>query len=128
MWKAGIISEMMDSTLLKSFVGSLIYNKNNKGPKAEPCWTPRWKVLVSDRKPEIQINCFLCVRKKRNNLFPRLLIPYSDTCVRSISWSSVSDEFCRSTKKNHRHKAHYHGHSWLFRWQLLMHVQLNDWL
>ena len=37
MRKAGVISEMMDSTLLKSFVGSLIYNKNNKGPKAEPC-------------------------------------------------------------------------------------------
>ena len=57
--------------LAKSFV----YNKNNKGPRTEPCGTPHNTVRTLELTPFTTVNCFLSVRYDLKNSKASPLMP-----------------------------------------------------
>ena len=47
---------------------SLMYIKNNNGPRTEPCGTQEVIFLISDDSPFIKTYCFLLIRYDSNHL------------------------------------------------------------
>ena len=78
---------------------SLLNNRNNKGPRTDPCGTPVFISLGDDNWPFMFTICDLSERYLENHSNSASVNPYLPSLYSSNSWSIVSKHFARSKRQ-----------------------------
>ena len=81
------------------FGSSLMYKRNNRGPRNDPWGTPQRMKLVSEFTLLITVTWVLLERKSQKRLMLAPLNPYSSNFDKRIRWSIVSNVFFKSINR-----------------------------
>ena len=77
---------------------SLTYNRNKRGPRAEPWGTPHCVIRLSETKLSTAVVCLRSNKYERSQSFTIPRIPQKCSLLRRIEWSTVSNAFFKSIK------------------------------